>query len=107
MSVLVEGMNMPKSCFDCPISHPAYARTLICAINGKFIMSPICEKKRMDECPLVEPTTQHGRLIDADALLDLLNNCVFPSDMVTTTAVRMAMNWIKDSPTVIDAKDGE
>ena len=28
MSVLVEGMNMPKSCFDCPISHPEYARTL-------------------------------------------------------------------------------
>ena len=50
------------------------------------------------------PVPPHGRLIDADALLSLLDKCMFPSDMVTTSAVRMATNWIKDAPTIIEAE---
>lgn len=61
---------------------------------------------RHSSCPLVE-VPPHGRLIDADALISLLNKCMFPSDMVTTTAVRMATNWIKEAPTVIEAEEGK
>lgn len=53
----------------------------------------------------IKITAPHGRLIDADALLSLLDKCMFPSDMVTTTAVRMAENWIKEAPTVIEAEE--
>ena len=58
-------------------------------------------------CPLVEVPDGHGRLIDADALLNLVNSCMFPSDMVTTRAVRMATNWIEDAPTIVPAEEGE
>lgn len=101
MSVLIKGMEMPEDCFLCPCieyEHHGY----VCWITGYQAH----HNERPIGCPFVE-VPPHGRLIDADALLDLLNNCVFPSDMVTTTAVRMAMNWIKDSPTVIEVEDGE
>lgn len=110
MSVLIMGMKMPKSCMDCPLFESLYHFHGCHAKPESFNdrdMWNFAVGDRPSWCPLVEVSAPHGRLIDADALLNLLNNCVFPSDMVTTTAVRMAMNWIKDSPTVIEAEDGD
>lgn len=50
------------------------------------------------------PPIPHGRLIDADALIKLLDNCMFPSDMVTTRAVSMVRNWLIDAPTIIESE---
>lgn len=91
MSVLLQGLSMPKG-------NP---RTINIYRDGVWCDAYTTENGKAIE---VQP---HGRLVDSDALLDLLNNCVFPSDMVTTTAVRMAINWIKDAPTVEEAEGGE
>lgn len=116
MGVYIKGMEMPVGCPFCPLSHWTRATDEFAGCNivpGKrfamlndiaFAESPA--KSRPDYCPLV-PVPPHGRLIDADALLSLLDKCMFPSDMVTTSAVRMATNWIKDAPTVIEAEGGE
>lgn len=72
---------------------------LIAIYDGKA--HEIGTKKTLDAIEL----PPHGRLIDADALLNLLNHCMFPSDMVTTTALSMAVNWIKDAPTIIGAEE--
>lgn len=40
------------------------------------------------------------RLIDADALMALINNSVFTADMTTTLAVNMATRWIENAPTI-------
>lgn len=85
MGVYIKGMEMPKSCTDCWFEY-AYE---------------FCESE-YEDCPLIE-LPPHGRLIDADALLSLLDKCMFPSDMVTTSAVGMAKNWIKDAPTIVEA----
>ena len=55
MSILIKDMKMPKNCDVC-------------------FMCDACEYsmplgKRLTDCPLVEVTTPHGRLIDADALV--------------------------------------
>ena len=109
MSVLIKGMEMPKHCADCEWFQQRFpGGKYWCKRTGELVhetwasanLTPIPES-----CPL-SPVPPHGRLIDADALLNLLNNCMFPSDMVTTRAVRMAMNWIKDAPTVIEAEEG-
>ena len=65
MSVLIRGMEMPTSCFDCPF---LYGR-MHCSANSKieFNDPDYSELKgRYDGCPLV-PIPPHGRLIDADA----------------------------------------
>lgn len=108
MSILIKNMTMPEDCPICPLSYwNAGGSFTGCALKKRFFSDEEMRSTSKPEfCPLVE-IQPHGRLIDADALLDLLKNCVFPSDMVTTTAVRMAMNWIKDAPTVEEAEDGE
>ena len=80
---------------------------MMCGCKATMMIRPIDCNSKPYWCPLVEGPTPHGRLIDADALLNLLDNCMFPSDMVTTSAVRMATNWIKDAPTIIPAEEGE
>lgn len=40
------------------------------------------------------------RLIDADALMSIINNSVFTADMTTTLAVNMACRWIENAPTI-------
>ena len=64
MNVLIKGMEMPESCFDCPFM---YGRRY-CRANSKieFNDPDYSELKgRYDGCPLV-PVPAHGRLIDAD-----------------------------------------
>lgn len=67
MSILIKGMELPKSCFDCPFM---YGRRY-CRVNSRieFNDPEYSELKgRYDGCPLVE-VPPHGRLIDADALI--------------------------------------
>lgn len=62
MSVLIKGMKMPKHCKDCPLRNDEDD----CVVQEQHW-------KDWDDmragCPLVEILTQHGRLIDADALI--------------------------------------
>jgi len=106
MSILLKGMEMPKSCRKCFIkkeSCPAIRKRIQALPKNNHIYAPY--NYRHDDCPLGNVPTPHGRLIDADALLKLLDSCMFPSDMVTTRALSMATNWLKDAPTIIEAEE--
>ena len=94
MSVYIKGMEMPNT------------GEYRCVIRkwGEEISIDLYGDEEL--CGTLIPVPDHGRLIDADALLRLLDHCMFPSDMVTTTALRMATNWIKEAPTVIEADRG-
>ena len=99
MSVLIKGIEMPKSCLICVCNIPKG--------NCDLWRNQTPEEHRRErhpDCPLVEVPTPHGRLIDADALIKLLDNCMFPSDMVTTRAVSMARNWLIDALTIIESE---
>ena len=56
MSIYIKGMDMPKDCGECFVGN----RT-------------ICSK----QCPLVEVKEPHGRLIDADVLIENIENKFF------------------------------
>ena len=83
MGVYIPNLEIPTSCFDCPVSHPALgnlgAAILGCPLIGKTLSAPFCEEKRMDNCPLV-PVPPHGRLIDADALRQTMYHEAFETD---------------------------
>lgn len=64
MSVLVNGMEMSKSCWDCKFANHDPFQTR-CAITGWCYMAV---DERPSDCPLVSVPTPHGWLIDADAL---------------------------------------
>ena len=67
MSVLIKGMEMPKSCEKCPCKTADAFGGLGCQTTG-YIPLRKANQDRPDWCPLVE-IPPHGRLIDADALV--------------------------------------
>ena len=62
MSVLIKGMEMPKSCDKCELMTANYGCAFVGAVGGESY------RKRAWDCPLVEVPTPHGRLIDAEAI---------------------------------------
>ena len=72
MSVIVKGMEMPLNCAmcerwsicECLKEYKDYESILYAVDDGDLV--------RAVECPLIEIPTPHGRLIDAD---ELINDC--------------------------------
>ena len=94
MSVLIKGMEMPKSCESCPCYYEtegAWRNECEVLQREHYITD-----ERPDWCPLVE-IPPHGRLIDADALEAQCDDpywCVWLTD-------------IKDAPTIIESTIGQ
>ena len=89
MSVFVKGMNMPRSCWECnlhcfrdngfrdkeeiqwgPIT--IIPEDFRCGGNNEWHETNEFDflNERPSDCPLVDVPTPHGRLIDADALME-------------------------------------
>jgi len=122
MSILIN-MEMPKSCYDCPLAMQDYTtlfgktfnrtrNSYSCVLTHKKITST----KRNRFCPLV-PVPPHGRLIDADALIDTLERTDWyhqsaSKDMVHGANSAEHQAWYKEqdvysavdnAPTIIQA----
>ena len=67
MSILIKGMEMPTNCWQCPLSvlYEKPRELLRC----KIIKEEVLRHKIDGNCPLIE-ISPHGRLIDADALME-------------------------------------
>ena len=66
MSVLIKGMDMPKSCFHCYFCDFGQ-----CKLNPNItVIKNWLDKTLYKKCPLVGVPTPHGRLIDAEALME-------------------------------------
>ena len=97
MSILIQGMEMPKRCFECiflttvPNFFCLAGKRDLCAEHGINISRP-------DWCPLIE-LPPHGRLGDLDELYKAANMADdFGAD--TTDILKL----IIDTPTVIEAE---
>ena len=98
MSVLVKGMKMPKNCMLCSfcVEEADPRNGEMCLVTGKLM--PPCNHERLDDCPLIQ-VPQHGRLIDADALLADVrahSESYFADDF--------AHEWVDVAPTVIESE---
>lgn len=65
-SVLIRGMEMPENCDKCRFQSEL---RLYCDAMPYNFCGNTDDIERPDWCPLIEITTPHGRLIDADKLL--------------------------------------
>lgn len=96
MSVIIKGMEMPQRCMDCGVD------TGLCGLwngyDGRY-------SRRHPRCPLVEISTPHGRLIDADKLksrLVLHGNSPEQAQLYANIC-----EWIDLQETVIEAEGSE
>lgn len=107
-------MEMPTSCYDCDFvyqdkdsEHNVY---WTCAAVHKSA----CMHERRDDCPLI-PIPEHGRLIDADALLMQINHEVMEAYMdgacygahPSSEHLYLLGEIIDDAPTIIAAEEDE
>lgn len=105
MSVLIKGMDMPKNCVTCHLNKGG----LFCpAMPDNFC--GYCSDSEEDPipnwCPLVEVPDNHGRLIDASRVIDVID---ILEEKGESEALWKQMKYIvDDTPTVIpsDKEDG-
>lgn len=106
MDILIKGMEMPRFCADCPFREtrydPGYYQYEKCKASGRifnecrFDVNTFAE--RLNDCPLIEIPTPHGRLIDADALFQDLREHNIPFNNDINSAINVA-------PTILEAEE--
>ena len=105
MSVYIKGMEMPKKCIHCELQ--TYG---LCGVQGdKDISMAVMDSVRDADCPLV-PVPDHGRLIDADALIERMEEL---KKQAMTDGFDLGELWysafvqhVRLSPTIIPASMG-
>ena len=118
MGVYIKGMKMPSSCRTCHMKMNCDACEgfeCVCVPLHKGIgyFDDLIADKRRDDCPLIE-LTPHGRLIDADALMETYRERKRPtlSDGEDGSKERVryldfisTLQAIKDAPTIIETEE--
>ena len=103
MSVVVKGMEMPENCMSCDIETSYNYCPRLCRDT-----SDIRWDKRFDDCPLVELPEKHGRLIDADCVLEEIRHGLGIKNLsFLYTAEKSIVNHIIHAPTIIEAEGAE
>jgi len=102
MSILIKGMEMPTSCFYCPMRewYIIHGEKITSCRVAKMLITN--EDERPSFCPIV-PVPPHGRLIDADALMkhEVFLTCDGGKMPIVYSA------YIRYAPTIIEAEEDE
>ena len=108
MSVLVKEINIPVSCYECPMAEEMDMQEdwhKCKLLNKEFyswdVTDDMKEYHRPKECPLVEVPTPHGGLIDADKEKAEIDNMLVQGE-VFTTAKNFASIVLENASTVIE-----
>ena len=92
MSVLIRGMEMPKSCWECEVGSASQLDNNTCpfyAMEGQEQEN--YQNKIAEGCP-ISYVPPHGRLIDVDALP---TSRVEWEDIVNAPTIIEAEEWLK------------
>lgn len=99
MSILIKGMEMPQSCWRCPLCLTVDPDTYRCIPTGQDFESTFDAIDHIVlSCPLVG-IPPHGRLIDADALP--FEECEYADGSPVFLIEKRAVD---NAPTIIEAE---
>lgn len=97
MSILIKGMEMPRSCAECPVNMN------ICKRGYKYLLAHMeLYDQRADDCPITT-VPPHGRLIDADELFKEMER----KGWFDNADRDKAEDLVLAAPTIIPAEEGE
>lgn len=116
MSIIIKGMEMPKTCCRCDLK--IYDAEIRWDENGnEQIGAWVCKRtreiiwntRRGENCPLVPLPEGHGRLVDADALMDVIHSHDYPltahfnstDNGMFTVGIQQAVD---EAPTIVPAR---
>ena len=111
MSVIVRGMEMPKSCEECNFCVNGFtdeAPIYECACQSDDMVSVLVDYNgepfdfRPDWCPLIPLPSEHGDLIDRDALMiDVMDSDL---DHLQRDDWKEVIQIVRDAPVVVPAE---
>ena len=103
MSLIINGMDMPKSCEDCVCCQvvPNSLDVYFCYAdkNNRHVRRGYNEKPSF--CPLAEISTPHGDLIDRDDVIEEINR-IFPC---SSDEYEWAYTTVEQADTIIEAEE--
>ena len=102
MSILIKGMDMPEHCYECLL------RQGNCCLLLYEAIPPTVPLTRLDDCPLIEIPTPHGRLIDADLFKEIIKDSVPAWTIgvkIPTYGDMDIMDKIYFIPTILEAEE--
>ena len=103
MSVLIKGMKMPERCEGCLMyRHNAEYDYAYCCISSVNVLGH--GNARLNNCPLVEVPTPHGRLVDADETKEALRRA---EALTRAFGYHNVIQTVSEVPTIIEAEEGE
>lgn len=98
MSILIKGMKMPERCEGCLMyRHNAEYDYAYCCISSVNVLGH--GNARLNNCPLVEVPTPHGRLIDAEKLERDIEEYHLSDGKF--------QHWVQAQNSIIEAEEGE
>lgn len=109
MSIIIEGAEMPPSCYFCPLTNDGF---YLCKANNPYRqLEDDCEERRPEWCPIVT-VPPHGRLGDLDKLEQMfvdIDNAPYSSfdGLEPFYSAEDAAKIIRLAPTVIPASKEE
>lgn len=101
MSVLVEGMEMPKSCFNCRC--PRACQAINRRIDEMDRTEWFPQDHRHSDCPLIEVHEPHGDLIDREELQHIIGQ--FNLNWEYGQGVSDCWDALLNAPTIIPASE--
>ena len=103
MSVLIKGMTMPKTCYDCKLMYDSMkcivTGTAFNGFNGSYFDF---EEGRLPDCPLVEFPSKHGRLFDETEVKKVIEEVHGDDDKWGAVAL---LEWAIEKRCCIEAED--
>lgn len=102
MSLFINSkVHLPSNCEKCPFNY-ADMSVGICIAADKTIDTRTYGRKRHPDCPMTELPTPHGRLIDADKLMQWIEHVYGDKDII-----KFITDDIKRQPTIVEAEVSE
>lgn len=104
MSILIKGMEMPKTCEECTFGYEEDVAWMACIPQGVSVRKESVQGICDPHCPIVEVPAPHGDLIDIDSKI-----IIGIKDGLKVTTVRDLLNdkAVRLPKTIIEAEDGD
>lgn len=102
MSVIIKGMKLPKGCDSCELVQDYDEDSACCPFLRSESWYGAAPDYRLEQCPLIEISTPHGRLIDVDKLFKAFNKAYQTNGYWTNSFA-----LVDEAPTVVEAEVSE
>ena len=105
MALIIKG-DMPSICKKCKSQGGLTDGSFNYICCDDNYLDFYCDGSKPNECQILcEIPDKHGRLIDADAMLDKLEKIVTPDDLAHTIAHGILEQIVEDANTIVEATE--